>query len=257
MRISRRIFLGGVAATMLSFRTAGLNKLSPRSDFLDCALLDLNSHCVLRESLKGYQATLADEHDLVESLPTPRCRYRLVIVPGLGSLDSALGQTLSNLLKAGTHILLESGAGFLNPADFVVHQRVLLRYFGVAVLPPLDLWSRGFANHPFLPAGYGCSEKDLRSRESIPYVNYVWPRETKVRDFSRAIPVSSRAADVIGRVGALPVALKKRMANGMLIFLGSPMGPALRSGDPEARSWLRLVAASTNVSRGHLTVEKW
>src|SRR5262249_6740824 len=75
------------------------------------------------------------------------------------------------------------------------------------------------------------------------YVDSVWPRETTVRDFSRVIPASSREADVIGRVRALPVALKKCMAKGVLICLGSPLGPALRAGDPEAQSWLKLVTA--------------
>jgi hypothetical protein len=57
------------------------------------------------------------------------------------------------------------------------------------------------------------------------------------------IPVSAKVGDVIGTVGALPVALKRRMDKGILIFLGSPLGPALRAGDPEAGSWLRLVKA--------------
>jgi len=33
------------------------------------------------------------------------------------------------------------------------------------------------------------------------------------------------------------------MGQGTLIFLGSPMGPALRAGDPQARSWLQVVTA--------------
>jgi hypothetical protein len=257
MKTSRRIFLGGVAAsaaTLLSFRTTGLNKLSPwREPILDCTLLDLNSHYLVRESVKGYQAALPGEHNLVETLHESTRRYRFVIVPALGSIDPAVAQKLSNLLKAGTHLLLESGAGFLSPAEFFVHQRILRRYFGVTVLPPSDLWPGKFADNFLFSARNGCSEKKLNSHKSIPYVNYAWPRDTKVRDFSRVIPVSSKAGDVIGRVGTLPVALKKRVANGTLIFLGSPLGPALFSGDPEARSWLRLVAAPDRRSETGLT----
>jgi hypothetical protein len=247
MKTSRRIFLGGVAAsaaTLLSFRTTRLHKLSPwREAFLDCTLLDLNSHYLLRESVKGYQAALPGEHNLVESLHESTCCYRFVIVPALGSIAPAVAQKLSNLLQAGTHLLLESGAGFLSPAEFSVHQRMLRRYFDVTVLPPSDLWSGKFADNLLFSSRYGCPEKKLNSHESIPYVNYVWPRYAKVRDFSRVIPVSSGEGDVIGRVGTLPVALKKRVANGTLIFLGSPLGPALFAGDPEARSWLRLVTS--------------
>jgi hypothetical protein len=56
-------------------------------------------------------------------------------------------------------------------------------------------------------------------------------------------PVSAKAGDIIGRVGVLPIALKMRTSGGMLIFLGSPLGPALRAGDPQARSWLWSVTA--------------
>jgi hypothetical protein len=120
---------------------------------------------------------------------------------------------------------------------------MLRRYFGITVLPPVDLWSAELANRSSVSARHASLEKNLNRHESIPYVHYVWPCDMQVRDFSRVVPVSSRAGDVIGRVGALPVALKKRVANGTLIYLGSPLGPALFSGDPEARAWLRLVAA--------------
>lgn len=247
MQTSRRIFLGGVAAsaaTLLSFRTIGWDKPSPLLEVpIECTLLDLGSHCLLRESLKGYRSALAGEHNLLKSLHESTRRYRLVIVPGLGSIDPAVAKRLSSLLKAGTHLLLESGAGFLDSAEFSAHQRMLRRSFGITVLPPVDLWSGRLADHSLLSARDASSEKKLNRHEPIPYVHYVWPCERKVRDFSRVIPVSSSAGDVIGRVGALPVALTKRVANGKLTFLGSPLGPALLSSDPEARSWLQLVAA--------------
>jgi hypothetical protein len=121
---------------------------------------------------------------------------------------------------------------------------MLDRYFDIAVYPPVSLWpGQPFDDALFLHRSGRYPGKRLDRQESIPYVDYLWPRETKVRDFSRVIPVSARTGDVIGKVGGLPVAWKRRMGKGTLIFLGSPMGPALRAGDPEARSWLRLVTA--------------
>ena len=146
-------------------------------------------------------------------------------------MEPAIAKTLSGLVAAGTLLLLESGAGFVSPSEFATQQRMLHRYFGLAVLPPVDLWAGNYA------------EQEPDSRQFVPYVNYVWPCNTTVRDFSRVVPVSAEMGDVIGRVGALPVALKRNMASGTLIFLGSLLGPALRAGDPEARSWLRLVAS--------------
>jgi hypothetical protein len=249
MNISRRYFLGaaaGSAATLWSFRSIGLEarESSPESAH-DCALLDLNAHCVLPESLQGYQAALGDKYNhFSEAGLNSKRPCRIAIVPGLGSIDPAMAETLSSLLDAGTHVLLESGAAFLSPSEFTAHQEMLFRYFDIEVGTPVDLWSRKSANDA-LPRHRPQRQpsKKLNSPESIPYVNYSWPRETSVRDFSRVLPPSARAGDVIGRVGELSVALKKRTSGGMLIFLGSPLGPALRAGDPQARSWLQSVTA--------------
>jgi hypothetical protein len=251
MKISRRNFLGAATgvtfATLYSFRAIGLDTLACRTGReRDCVLLDLNSNCVLPESLRGYQTALADEHlSRAEVEFGQRGRCGMVIVPGLGAMDPAMARTLSGLLQAGTNLLLESGAGFLCAPEFAAHQEMLNRYFGITIGSPIDLWSAAPADDgPFRYRQGPRSGTKPNGRESVPYVNYLWPQETKVRDFSRAIPVLPREGNVIGRVGALPVALKKRVAEGTLIFLGSPMGPALRAGDPEALSWLRLVTAS-------------
>ena len=147
MKISRRYFLGAAAGCCrhpLVIPTDGIRYalvFAPERD-LDCALLDLNAHCVLRESLQGYQAALGDKYDLLpEAELNSQRRCRIAIVPGLGSIDPAMAETLSGLLEAGTHVLLESGAAFLSPAEFTAHQKMLYRYFDIEVDPPVDLWS--------------------------------------------------------------------------------------------------------------------
>jgi hypothetical protein len=249
MNISRRYFLGaaaGSAATLWSFRSLGLEASASSPERAhDCALLDLNAHCILRESLQGYQAALGDKYNHVpEAGLHSRRLCRVAIVPGLGSIDPAMAETLSSLLDAGTHVLLESGAAFVSLSEFTAHQEMLYRYFDIEVGSPIDLWSRKSAEGAFL--GHSPLRRPSKKQgppESIPYVNYSWPRQTSVRDFSRVLPVSAKAGDVIGRVGALPVALKRRTSGGMLIFLGSPLGPALRAGDLQARSWLLSVTS--------------
>jgi hypothetical protein len=248
VNISRRNFLGiatGCAGTLWSFQTIRLDTLESRHErALDCVVLDLNSQCVLRESLQGYQAALMGEHSLLPDTGLDSRRCQIVIVPGLGAIGPTTASKLTDLLEAGTHVLLESGAGFLRPAEFTAHQRMLHRHFGIVVGPPVDLWAGDFAGEAFRECRPGRhSSKMPSSHVSVPYVNYLWPREIEVRDFSRVIPVSASAGEVIGKVGALPVALRRRMAKGALIFLGSPLGPALRTGDTEAISWLRAVIA--------------
>ena len=250
MKTSRRNFLRAAiasAGSLYSFRPSAWAGPGHRPEReLNCVLLDLKSHCVLRESLQGYQAALAqDEHNYLQELAIDsRWRCRMAIVPGLGTMDPVTARVLLDLVKAGTHLLLESGAGFLSTAEFAAHQRMLHRCFDVTVEPPVDLWSgKSGDDRLFAHRSRPHQWRKSQSRESIPYVNYVWPREARVRDFSRVIPVSTKGGEVIGRVESLPVAMKRRSANGTLIFLGSPLGPALRAGDPEARSWLQLLTA--------------
>src|SRR5437764_965136 len=56
---------------------------------------------------------------------------------------------------------------------------------------------------------------------------------------ARTGPVGRQAGEVIAWVDGVPVALKRRGGRGgTLIFLGSPLGPALWAGDAQARRWL-------------------
>jgi hypothetical protein len=241
MGISRRNFLGGVAASaggLYVSRPSAWGDGSPlREAPIHCVLVDLRSDCVLRESFEGYRTALADGGTRVCDARDGAQACRIAMVPGAGIMEAATSSMLVDLLKRGGHVLLESGAAFLSSDEFEAHQRMLDRFFELSVAPPVDLWSGN------LPDG-GDASLHPRSRPggSLPYVRYVWPRETLVRDFSRAVPVLARAADVIGRSPGFPVAVRKRFGSGLLIFLGSPLGPALRAGDPQARSWLRSVA---------------
>jgi hypothetical protein len=246
LKISRRDFVGsvtGAAATLCSFPPVWLDTLRARQERdHKCALLDLNLHCVLRESLQGYQAALAGKHDLFEAEIDSRYRYGIAIVPGLGVMDPSLASSLVDLLESGTNLVLESGAGFLTPPEFISHQRMLNRYFDIAIDPPVDLRRAESTDAFVLPHRAGRHPgKKMEGQRFVPYINYLWPHETRVRDFSQVVPLSLGAGGVIGTLGTLPVALKRRVGKGTLIFLGSPMGPALRAGDPEARTWLRLV----------------
>ena len=110
-------------------------------------------------------------------------------------------------------MLLESGAAF---GDFREHRDQLREFFNLLLEPPVQLW----------PA------------RGIPYVDYTWPVAVKVRDFSRVIPLEPQQGSVIARAGDVPVALARRVGHGTLVFLGSPLGPALWAGDAEAKRCL-------------------
>lgn len=246
MHISRRNFLHGMtvsAGTLWSSCVTGLHNLAGRE--LDCVVLDLKSHCALRESLQGYQAAFADErHYFPADRLASRWRCRMVIVPGLGMIDPAIGRMLLDLVQGGTRLVLESGAGFLSAAETAAHQGMLLRCFGLDVEPPVDLWSGKLADDGlFASRTSPHRRKTIDATQSVPYVRYVWPREIMVRDFTRVIPVSAKRGEAIGWAGSLAVGSKRPVGKGTLIFLGSPLGPALRASDPEARSWLQSVVS--------------
>jgi hypothetical protein len=58
------------------------------------------------------------------------------------------------------------------------------------------------------------------------------------------IPVSAENGRAIGHWGEIPVAWRKSIGAGTLIFVGSPLGPALRAGDSDAASLLRSLIAA-------------
>jgi hypothetical protein len=194
------------------------------------ALLDLGAQCVLRESFEGYRVALAVEDPCPPELVSgSRPLGSTVIVPGAGVIDRGTSSALLDLLAAGSQVVFESGGGFLRREEFAAHRKMLADVFGLMVDSPVDLWSR---------------------EEAVPYVTYRWPRTTMVRDFSRVVPVVAPGSEIIGRVGALPVASRKRVGRGLLLFVGSPLGPALGARDPESREWLELLlSASPRVLR--------
>lgn len=211
MDVTRREFLFGAAATAatLSLRSRGRRASLGGG----CILLDLGEHCALRESLAGYQAALAGVESVAGSV---------LIVPAAGAMAGAAARRIVRHVEQGGTLILESGATFAPPASaaFRDHRDALREVLGLDVEPPRALGREG---------------------TRVPYVEFRWPSPTLVRDFSAIVPVDARDGEQIARVEDTTVALARRRGRGMLIFLGSPIGPALWAGDAEARRWLHEV----------------
>jgi hypothetical protein len=238
--ISRRGFLGTTAGLAISVpaltgRVLERSTLQSQSPPLEadsreaatCVLLD--SSTPLRESIAGFQATLAAagsrfitaSSNMLLDLQMPR----VAIVPGFVMLEPFAVSWLAAVLEAGGLVVIESGAPFTEKPAVAWHHDLLSSEFGVDLRPPVNLWEEGGNRVPYA--------------DRVPYVDYVWPITTKVRDFSRITPLRNESAGVVARAGSLPVALRRKVGRGTLIFLGSPLGPALLAGDREARGWLR------------------
>jgi hypothetical protein len=228
MATTRRKFLADVAGAVSTGLVFNLHKSS--TAFVEgrpgagCGLLDLKEHCGLSESVQGYMAALCglgvscsrDEQGLFFPCKT-------LIVPAAVDVDPRVAARLSTYLKSGMCLILESGAAFASPRVFRAHQAMLQNYFGIRVERPVHLW-RG---------------KPDRGR--VPYVDFDWPHATKIRDFSSVVPLAKDEEGIIALAEGLPAALKRRVGHGTLIYLGSPLGPALWAGEPEARRWLAEV----------------
>lgn len=172
-------------------------------------VLDLGHDCLLRESLAGFCGMGIP----VRHAPMDGNDCRFCVVPGVGWLSEEFARQLSAFTRGGGWVVFESAAGF---GGFEDQRRMLAGHFGIRIQPPVDLWANGTA----------------------PYIDYRWPVRERVRDFSRVTPIFAEGVEIIGSAGALPVAARR----GGLIFLGSPLGPALLAGDREAQAWFSALA---------------
>ncbi len=167
--------------------------------------------CALDESRAGYEIAL--RHSAAQSL---------VVFPAAIGWDRSLVRQVG----AGATVLFES-AGAFGDANAFDEQRAGLRSdFGLTVDAP----SRFSSQEP---------------RHA--YIDLLWPTRAKVRDFSSLVPV--HGGETIGELGALPVAALRREGAGRFLFVGSPVGPALWSGDTQARAWLSSVVREAIYSR--------
>ena len=162
----------------------------------------LSATCALPESRAGFARALA-----------LRDTRDVLVFPGAAGWD----ESIEPQVRSGRLVIFESASAFVEPGRRE-EQRAGLRSFGLTVEEPVALWSED-------------------GRPS--YVDLVWPVRTRVRDFSFATPVGG--GETIGRLGELPMAALQRAGAGALLFLGSPVGPALWSGDPEAHAWLSSI----------------
>ena len=210
--MTRRQFLATTAAVVSSGHR--LRGRWPR------VLLDLQGGC-LRESLAGYARVCQPRLVRADTSSIPHCA--VLLVPAALEISPVAARAIVRCLHAGATVVLESAAGFLEERAFGTERAVLQDYFGITVESPLRLWPR-----------------------QTPYVDFLWPYAAKLRDFSRVVPLGPQAGEQIGWVDGLPVALQRRSGRGTLIFLGSPVGPALWAGDADATRWLSAVLATVS-----------
>jgi hypothetical protein len=231
MSISRRGFLGYAAGASVA-GVAGATRLGSLLPEIacqpsGCVLVAPGPASPLPESAAGYAVALSGlsisyHQTSIDALAPAHTMF----VPAAVSTEPAAVTKLKNYLENGSVVLYETGAAFLEPEEFGIYKCVIRSVFGVSLHDPVRLWD------------------SADSFKQSPYVDYHWPVVTKVRDFSRIVPVSDENGETIARFQKLPVAVQRRFGKGTLVFLGSPLGPHLLSADREAVSWLGAFCSS-------------
>jgi hypothetical protein len=250
VKVSRREFVSTAgyataAASLYAIPSFGFAASDPTArSVAGCALLDLEANCTLPESLAGMRAALGATHRRVTDLALNGADS-VVVVPAAGTVRAETFGATAELVGRGATVLWESGAAFLGPRDFEYQQHFVRQHFGISMEKPIDVWLHSASRR----ASVGAKNESARRARAIghaqvPYVAYHCPREVLIRDFSRMIPVSAENGRAIGHWGEIPVAWRKSIGAGTLIFVGSPIGPALRAGDSDAASLLRSLIAA-------------
>jgi len=226
--ITRREFLGYTAGGTISVMGLPLPESTPTANRLrkldKWRLFGTTGRPSIPESALGYHAAIPVERQRFEPWErTAVSSCSLLIYPSLLVINQTQAAFLTRCMNSGATVVIESGAGFMKHFAFRRHRRQLRERLQIRVGGPVDLWSPG-------------------SSRRTPYVEYTWPRCARIRDFSRVVPPSEQPGEIIAWAGELPVAFKRRVGAGTLIYLGSPVGPALWAGDLEAKRWLHAVA---------------
>jgi len=83
----------------------------------------------------------------------------------------------------------------------------------------------------------------------FPYVDYSWPVQAKIREFAPFRLTPAPQDQIIATYLGQPVGLRRKLGDGTLITLGSPLGPLFLSGDPDAVCWFEALRSSSSVLR--------
>ena len=228
MDLTRREFLGYTtgAIGMMTLPQQPLVAAEPRSEaFQRWWTMYSDPDGYDCESMRGYWSELSSRQWWGSAGdPDPFARLSLVIAPYFVTLLPYFSACLGRAVLGGTTVVIESGAGFADHCMFRKHRRWLRENLAIRVVSPRDPWAN-------------------RSTPGARYIEFTWPRRVKIRDFGRVVaPADQQPGDVIAWAGDLAVAFRRRVGKGTLIYLGSPVGPALWAGDADARRWLYTVA---------------
>lgn len=145
-------------------------------------------------------------------------RTRFIVLPGAGERAIQAAPDLLQRARQGAWIIWEPALHGLPLAQLARMQSALQTTFGIRIGPPF---------RPGL------------------YVEYLWPKPALTRSFLEAIPVDCAPHEIIARHGAIPIAMRRRIGRGGIVFLGSMLGPNLYAEEPESHAITKALLSSS------------
>jgi hypothetical protein len=156
-------------------------------------------HCLSQESARGFEKAFQK---------VAGWRKDLILVTGARSLTPARAHHLRQQVLAGACLFFESAPTF-SPQQ----AQLLMEVFELHVSAPISL-----------------------TKWSGDYVEYSRPVPQLVRPFEAAVPVASVTGVGLAQLNGITIALRQSLGRGVVIFLGSMLGPGLFAEEREACS---------------------
>ena len=166
------------------------------------------AHCLSEESANGYRKLVRTQD---RSWPDR------IVLPASRWLSPEKAAELGRRVNRGCWLLVESGLVYSSRQERESQGLVLAEAFNLQIGETIDV---------------GASNTS--------YVTYIHAQPTLVRTFGAITPICCAPAERIAEFEGIPVAIRRRIGSGGVIFLGSILGVGLLAQEREAH---RVVTA--------------
>ena len=167
-----------------------------RTEPSECDIIS-DATCLSIESLSGFRSLYARSSSNI-------------IVAGVQGIAPALASAIWERVNYGSWLVWDHAPHFTSAADRRRQAELLNELFGIR-----------------LGEAISASHSEL-------YVRYLWHVPQLVRTFLAYTPVLCSPNEAVATYGNVPVAVRRRVGRGGVVFLGSMLGPQLKAGDREA-----------------------
>jgi hypothetical protein len=169
-------------------------------------------NCLSQESGDGFRSLVA-----AESGRKRQNEIRsIILLCGDSTISPPHALRLRERAARGAWIVWESSPVSCIPQSFADRSEIMRAAFGIVLREPILL-------------------SPDRLRDTGMYVQYCWPCPALIRTFSTVLPLTCLETEIVAHYGGIPVAMRRRIGSGGVVFLGSMLGPNLRAEEFEAQ----------------------